>query len=105
MLRITSTGTDSEERWILCGQLAGPWVCELKSDWEKKVRETSGRKRIVDLSDVTFIDENGEILLRELKDGGAEFITNGGVATRDLIENLRAGGQPPVRRFLKRSDQ
>ena len=102
MLRITHCGTASEERWILCGQLAGAWVSELRSTWKSSQAESNGHKRIVDLSEVTFIDESGETLLRELKRGGAEFVTNGGVATRDLIENLRTGGEPPVRRSLAR---
>lgn len=48
-------------------------------------------RRLLDLSDVTFIDESGEKLLAELRRGGAEFVA-AGIATRHLVENLGAPG-------------
>src|SRR6266566_6655374 len=104
MLRITFSSTATEQRWILCGHLAGPWVGELRSHWEKELGASRGRQLVVDLSDVTLIDETGESLLRELRSGGADFIPGGGVETRDLVENLRAGGVSPVRKYLTRHE-
>jgi hypothetical protein len=43
---------------------------------------------VIDLSDVTSIDDRGEALLGELKDEGAEFLARG-VYTRHLLENLK----------------
>jgi hypothetical protein len=54
---------------------------------------------IVDLSDVTFIDERGETLLSEMRSAGAEFVAVG-VDTRHLIENLKTRGERPLRRFV-----
>jgi hypothetical protein len=99
MLRITNTGTSTEQKWILCGQLMGPWVAELKANWEQTRHKFPGRKYLVDLSDVTFIDEEGEYLLREMTKAGAEFLASG-VDTRDVLENLRTKGRRPLRRFL-----
>jgi len=45
------------------------------------------------LTDVTFIDEQGERLLEELRTAGAEFVAPG-VATKYLIENLKAIEKP-----------
>ena len=57
MLKITNSGTATKQRWTLCGQLTGPWVAELRSNWEQRRYESEGRKCLVDLTDVTFIDE------------------------------------------------
>lgn len=99
MLKITQSGTATEERWILCGQLAGPWVNELRASWEQTRYESEGRKRVVDLRDVTFIDESGEGLLHQMRHEGAEFVASG-VDTRDVLENLATAGKRPLRRFL-----
>ena len=94
MLKITNNAAVNEERWILSGQLAGPWVAELRSNWDQ-VRDRSGSRRyVIDLSDVTLIDEPGERLLGELRDEGAEFVAKG-VYTRHILENLTSKEQPP----------
>jgi hypothetical protein len=87
MLRITHAQTDAEQRWTLCGQLAGLWVAELRACWQHG-RKISGTVRaVVDLSDVTFIDQSGEKLLSEMSSDGAEFIAVG-VETKHLLETL-----------------
>ena len=53
---------------------------------------------MVDLSDVTFIDENGETLLAEMRSAGVEFVA-AGVETKYLLENLKTVGQGPLRRW------
>ena len=100
MLRITHARTRTEQRWTLCGQLAGPWVGELRTCW-RQCRDVEGSaRRVVDLSDVTFIDETGERLLLEMRNGGAEFVATG-VDTKHLLKNLKAKGAPPLRRFIR----
>jgi hypothetical protein len=88
MLRISNRTTAEEVRWVLCGRLAGPWVGELRSSWHQAREWSRDRRHVIDLSDVTSIDEMGEALLGELKDEGAEFLARG-VYTRHLIENLK----------------
>src|SRR5215475_8823928 len=97
MLKITTNGSATEQRWMLCGQLTGPWVGELRRIWE---REPRIEKRIVDLSDVTSIDDRGEALLRTMKQEGAQFVARG-VDTRHMLDHLQKSGQPALRRFLK----
>jgi hypothetical protein len=100
MLRISYSDTDAGQRWHLCGQLAGPWVAELRSCWQH-ARQTAPRSnRVVDLSDVTFIDEGGERLLSEMRTAGATFVAVG-VETKHLLENLRGTGERPLRRLVR----
>ena len=103
MLRITNTGTEIEQRWILCGQLTGPWVAELKSNWENARRESHGRSCVVDLTDVTFIDERGERVLRSMRSEGAEFVARG-VDTRQVVADLESKRKRPLRKYLAHLD-
>ena len=103
LLKITNADTATELRWILCGQLAGPWVAELQLNWDEAHGESNGRKCLVDLTDVTFIDERGAQLLQQMRNEGAVF-TARGVDTRDLLENLNSNETRPLRRFLAHID-
>jgi anti-anti-sigma regulatory factor len=97
MLKITNNAAVNEERWILSGQLAGPWVAELRSNWDQVRGRSRGGRYVIDLSDVTFIDESGEGLLGELRDEGAEFVARG-VCTKHLLENLKSREKRPFQR-------
>ena len=99
MLRITQGEADREQRWTLCGQLTGPWVAELRACWERGRGIASESATVVDLTDVTFIDESGEKLLSEMRLDGVKFVA-AGVDTKYLLENLKAKGQRPLRRFI-----
>ena len=99
MLRINYVQTETERRWTLCGQLRGPWVEELAGCWRQlRGREGSSRS-VVDLTDVTFIDESGERLLSEMRRNGVEFVA-AGVDTKHLLEDLKGEGDRPLRRFI-----
>src|SRR3984957_14614655 len=87
MLKIHFSQTVSEEKWILHGRLAGLWVNELSACWSVNHRTDTGRACIVDLNEVTFIDESGERLLRMLAGDGAQF-TASGIYTKHVIEHL-----------------
>ena len=99
MLRITHARTEKEQRWTLCGQLTRPWVAELRTCWEHCRQDGVDARKVVDLSDVTFIDESGEKLLSEMRTDGAEFIA-AGVETKHLLKNLKGKGERPLRRFI-----
>jgi hypothetical protein len=91
------------QRWTLCGQLAGPWVQELRSCWEHARNIAGGSKAVVDLNDVTFIDENGETLLSEMRGAGVEFVAKG-IETKHLLENLKGRGEKSLRRLMRPQD-
>jgi hypothetical protein len=54
---------------------------------------------VVDLSDVTFIDEDGERLLSEMRGAGVEFVATG-IETKHLLQNLKSRGERPLRRLI-----
>jgi anti-anti-sigma regulatory factor len=101
MLRITQAQaqTGTRQRWTLCGQLTGPWVAELRACWERERQAGVNTHTVVDLSDVTFIDESGEKLLSEMRSDGAEFVATG-VDTKHMLRNLKTKGERPLRRFI-----
>ena len=100
-LKITFADTATEQKWILSGQLAGPWAAELKSIWEAAPRAPSVTKRIIDLRDVTMIDDTGAEVLRAMDDSGAEFIARG-ISTRHLLDQIHNKRQCPLRKCLTR---
>jgi hypothetical protein len=95
MLRITQAETATEQRWTLCGRLTGPSVAVLRACWEHDRHAAGGVRRVLDLSDVTLIDESGERLLAEMRRGGTEFVA-AGVATKHLVDSLGATGSSSV---------
>jgi hypothetical protein len=66
-------------------------VAELRSNWDQVRERWSGRRYVIDLSDVILIDEKGEELLGELRDEGAEFVARG-VYIKHLLETLKSKG-------------
>jgi anti-anti-sigma regulatory factor len=80
MLRITEI-TDGHPGVLLKleGKLRGPWVEELGRVCAELSRRESRAVRL-DLSAVTFLDEAGTRLLRELLRGGAAVTASGFVA-------------------------
>jgi len=76
-LEINIAETPRETRWILQGRLFGPWVRTLASMWKTSTRIHTGRKRIVVLNEVSFVDNDAEELFRAMSDQGARFIAKG----------------------------
>ena len=87
MLRIAIRRIPDQDTWILEGRLAGQLVEELSEAWNKTRDERRGRKSVVDLVNVTFVDERGERALAEIMADGAEFVVRG-VYTKGLLESL-----------------
>jgi hypothetical protein len=100
MLRFSYSGSDGDERWNLCGRLAGPWVDELRAFWRQVRDRAPQAKPLVDLRDVTSIDESGERLLADMQCAGARFLA-AGVEHKDLIANLNCEGKRALRRRVE----
>jgi len=97
VLKITITETAKEMRWTLQGRLVAPWVRELRKSWNAANQTRDGRTPVVDLNDVTLIDEGGEKLLRTMAREGVQLIGNG-VFMKNLLEELQMGyKRGPVR--------
>ena len=88
MLKITIANTPTEERWNLHGRLVAPWVNELKVTWKREHRTAHGRRCIVNLDEVTFIDKSGERMLRSMSKQGAQFVA-GDVYVKHVLGRLR----------------
>ena len=99
MLRITITDEPEVQRWILQGRLSGPWVAQLKSIWEKSHGLNGNRKCVVDVSDVTFVDLDGEQVLAKMMRDGAEFLATG-VYTKHVLEMLEKRRQRWIRKLI-----
>jgi hypothetical protein len=77
VLRIIISETPAETRWILQGRLVGVWVDELRTSWKRKPRRQTAVPCVIDLNDVSFIDQKGERLLRAMGKKGAQFVATG----------------------------
>ena len=99
MLKITITETQAEERWILQGRLAEPWVGELRTTWKKRRRRDDRRVCVVDLIDVTFIDKGGERMLRAMAKQDVQFVARG-IYIRNVVERLKTEGKHPLPKVL-----
>jgi anti-anti-sigma regulatory factor len=89
MLRITVVENPDGEKWILQGQLTGEFASELSAHWRSSLERCTERLRVVDLSEVTSIDRNGEEILLRMIHQGARCIATG-LYTRHLLEQLQA---------------
>jgi anti-anti-sigma regulatory factor len=87
MLRVNYSDTTCGQRWVLSGRLAGAWVEELRSFWRAIRERTPVAPAVVDLREVTFIDEAGKKLLAEMRHSGADFIACG-VENKHLLATL-----------------
>ena len=88
MLRITVVENPEGEKWILQGQLTGEFATELSTTWRSSLDRSRNRLRIVDLSEVTSIDRNGEEILRNMIRQGARCLATG-IYTKHLLEELQ----------------
>jgi ABC-type transporter Mla MlaB component len=86
MLRIAIRSNQDQDTWILEGRLAGQVVNELTASWRRR-HDRSGRRSVVNLVDVTSVDERGEQALMAMMMDGAEFVVRG-VYTKGLLESL-----------------
>jgi len=75
MLKITLHDTAGEFRLRLEGKLAGLWVRELGQCWQTAASTTVGRKTVLDLREVDFVDQEGEALLGCMSRAGVRFQT------------------------------
>jgi hypothetical protein len=73
MLRITLHDSARELRIKLEGKLSGPWVEELRQCWRTASSTTGGRITSLDLSDVDFVDADGQSLLSEMHQCGVRL--------------------------------
>ena len=74
MLKITLHDSAGEFRLKLEGRLSGAWVQELEQCWKTASSTTHGRKTVVDLGEVDFVDPDGQSLLSVMYSHGVEMV-------------------------------
>jgi len=100
MLRITVIETPTEQRLVLYGKLVGPWIGELQRIWEGLRQQLSNRDSVIDLNEVTLVDDSADHLLATMLEQGAELVARG-MANRWLIQALKAGKTRAAVRALR----
>ena len=74
MLRIMITEGPFEQKWTLQGKLVGQWAADLRQKWADTRSLRTGRNCVVDLEDVSTVDQTGENALLEMASEGTRLI-------------------------------
>jgi anti-anti-sigma regulatory factor len=87
MLRISITNQSGITRFKLEGKLAHEWVREAGTAWAVLKCLNGKHKVMVDLVNVTFVDDDGALLLAQMRRDGAKLIGSG-LLIAALIEEI-----------------
>ena len=74
MLRITVHNDGGATRLKIEGRLMGAWVRELEGCWRQAVTAQPPPRILVELTDVSFVDEEGGELLKLMAASGVELM-------------------------------
>ncbi|KAA6456627.1 hypothetical protein DYQ86_24485 [Acidobacteria bacterium AB60] len=89
MLKITIRETDEGQTISLEGRVVGAWAAELKRVWTAKAAELAGQGVSLDMREVTYMDEDGKQVLRQIEnESGAQLIATT-PWTRQLVAQIR----------------
>ena len=88
MLKITTHRSDDATRITLEGRLVGPWITELERSWREAEQSATGRRLVVDLTGVTFVEQEGKALLTRMYQAGAELLATG-CCMRSIVEDAK----------------
>ncbi len=86
MLKIITVDSLSQRRLVVRGKLVEPWVGQFQRLWEEGLESHDGRDFVVDLRDVTAINQHAENILTDMIARGVQLIS--GAITKQLIEQL-----------------
>ena len=87
MLRITIIKNPHIITLRVEGRLTGPWVGELEHTWHAVTSDPANGRISVDLTDVTFVGEDGKKLLEAMYGEGVRLKASRCV-TRRLVEAI-----------------
>jgi hypothetical protein len=90
MLRVITERQGDGYRLDLHGTLGGPWVSVLEQHWRSIRRDAPSAKLTLVLSNVDFIDPDGERLLQRMADDDVGFVV-AGCMNRYVIDRLKPG--------------
>ena len=95
MLKISIIEIHNQRRLVLEGKLIEPWLAELISVCEKAREDLDGRKLVVELKNLTAINQHGENALIALMNEGVKF-RGCGVFTKQVLRQLARRAQKPL---------
>ena len=96
MLRVTRSESAGKIGFKLEGKLAGSWVEVMEQCWKQTVAEETQSPIAVDLSAITYVDERGTELLRQMHLSGVE-LSSATCLGKGIVEQVkfaeRSGGR------------
>jgi len=92
MLRVITETQGDSYRLDLHGTLGGEWVRVLHTHWRSIRADAPSAAVTLVLSNVDFIDADGERLLQQMADDDVAFVV-AGCMNRYVIDRLKAGLQ------------
>jgi hypothetical protein len=90
MLRVITDRQGDRYRLDLHGTLGGEWVAVLEQHWRSIMDDVPSATLTLVLSNVDFIDPDGEQLLHRMADSRVEFVV-AGCMNRYVVDSLKAG--------------
>jgi len=87
MFKISIIEAPTEQKMVVEGTLTKPWVAELRKTWRESSELPEGHKRVIDLANVTLIDDEGEEAILDLMREGAAFCCSG-VLTKHVVKRI-----------------
>ena len=87
MLMITEQPNANTLTFKLAGALAGEWATVLERCWCDAINASDASRFIVDLTEVTFVDEIGKELLGLMMRQGVELIARD-ILMKSIVEEI-----------------
>ena len=88
MLRITVEEQENLTTLRLEGKLRGDWVPELERCWIHTRSPDPNRHLMIDMASVSFVDEYGKLLLRNLASQQVELLARGNPFMSALLSDI-----------------
>jgi len=90
MLRIITKKRGTTYRLELHGTIAGVWIAMLEHYWRDILSAVPSATIVIGLSNVVFIDRDGEELLRRMAERGVK-LDGAGLMNRYVIKKISGG--------------
>jgi hypothetical protein len=87
MLKISIVDTRTQRRLVIEGKLVSPWVSEVQSARERALAGLNGRELLIDVRNLTAINQEGENLFCQLMREGVK-VRCSGVFTKHVFAQL-----------------
>ena len=90
MLRITINESPEQLAINLEGRVTGPWAAELGQIWMEAAPRLNSRAVSLDLRNVTYVDEDGKQILRQIESETGALLIATTPWARHLVAEIRS---------------